>query len=88
MVPLPLLGWRELSVTQDPVLLAKLIAALEDAGLPHRLRTQALGHADRRSGLLGAVGEDPRYAVLSQLYVKKGDFDRASRLWAEVRRGS
>ena len=53
MLLLPLFGWRELTVTQDMGMLSRITAALEQGGVPYRVRSQNMGHDNRRSGLLG-----------------------------------
>ena len=86
MALLTLFGWRELTITQDPVQLSRITAALEQAGLSYRVKTQNMGHSNRRDGLLGSLGEDPRYSVLYQLFVRKADLEQAAHLCASSRR--
>ena len=82
MLLLPLFGWRELTVTQDMGMLSRITAALEQGGVPYRVRSQNMGHDNRRSGLLGSFGENPQYSLLHQLFVRKADLERAAHLCA------
>ncbi len=74
--------WHEVLVTDDETRYTQCAAALRGADIPCRAKTQALGHATRRSGTLGALGEDPAHSTLYQLFVKAPDLERAKRLCA------
>ena len=86
MLLLPLFGWRELTVTQDMGMLSRITAALEQGGVPYRVRSQNMGHDNRRSGLLGSIGENHQYSLLHQLFVRKADLERAAYLCASAHR--
>lgn len=69
--------WAELLITQDSVQFAEVCTKLTNSGIAFREKVQHLGHSTRRSGLMGSVGENARYANMYQIYVKKADLDRA-----------
>lgn len=49
----------------------KSIAALEEAHIPYRQKGQHMNHGTRRAGRVGTLGENTRYSVLYQIFVKK-----------------
>lgn len=69
--------WVELWITQDSVQFAEVCAKLAHSGIAFREKIQHLGHSTRRSGLIGSIGENARYANMYQIYVKKADLERA-----------
>lgn len=81
-----LLGWRELTITQDLEHLSRMTAALGQGGIPYRVRSQNMGSGNRRDGFLGSIGEDLRYTVLYQLFVRKSDLGQAAFLCASAQR--
>lgn len=72
--------WREAVVTGDETRYIQCATALREAGIPYRGKTQGMGHANRRSGDLGALGENPAHSYLYQLFVKKADLERAKHI--------
>ncbi len=69
--------WVELEVTNDQERFFKSIAALEEAHIPYRQEGQHMNHGTRRAGRVGTLGENTRYSVLYQIFVKKEDLDKA-----------
>lgn len=77
--------WVELIITQDSERFIKVRMLLQNAGIVYRENLQNIGHGNRRNGHIGALGENPSYANLYQIYVKKTDAQQAkaviSRNW-------
>lgn len=69
--------WVELMITQDNQKFVNTCTALDNAGIPYRDKMQYIGHGTRRNGQIGALGENPKHANLYQIFVKKGDAERA-----------
>ena len=69
--------WVELLITQDNQKFVNTCTALDNAGIPYRDKMQYIGHGTRRNGRIGALGENPKHANLYQIFVKKGDAERA-----------
>ncbi len=69
--------WKELLITQQIEKYVRAIALLKDAGIAYRESMQNMGHGSRRSGQIGALGENVSDSVLYQIYVKKADMERA-----------
>ena len=69
--------WVEQEVTNDQERFFKSIAALEEAHIPYRQEGQHMNHGTRRAGRVGTLGENTRYSVLYQIFVKKADFPKA-----------
>ena len=67
----------ELLITFDAALYGRCTDALVAAGIPYRVRTQYTGHANRRSGMWAAVGENPDCSVSYRVYVARKDLEWA-----------
>ena len=69
--------WSEVLITQDIEKFVKARSALDTAGIDYKDKLQNLGHATRRSGQIGSLGENSSCSSLCQLFVKKTDVERA-----------
>ena len=69
--------WAELIITQDSVQFAEVCTKLLNAGIPYKERVQHMGHSNRRTGLIGSLGENAMYSTMYYLYVKKADLEKA-----------
>ena len=72
--------WIELIITQDSGYFAKVTTLLKDNGIEYRDEIQNIGHANRRHGQFGALGENSGSSSLYQIYVKKTDYASAKTL--------
>lgn len=72
--------WTELEITREADRYARLIRILEEANLPYKETVQHLGHENRRGGRIGGLGENPRYTILYQVFVRKKDLEQAQYL--------
>ena len=69
--------WVELFITQENEKFVNVSMLLENAGIEYKEKIQNIGHSNRRSGYLGSLGENPRYANMYQVFVKKTDVEKA-----------
>lgn len=76
--------WQEVLVTSDETRYIQCAAALREAGVPCRGKTQGMGHADRRGGDLGALGEDRAHSYLYQIFVRKADLARSKHICSHL----
>lgn len=72
--------WREAVVTGDETRYLQCATALREAGILYRVKTQGVGHANRRSGDLGALGESQAHSYLYQIFVKKAELERSKHI--------
>lgn len=72
--------WTELELTTDLERYSHIISVLEEARIPFKEQIQNMGHNTRRMGTLGVIGELQRYSTLYQVFVKKGDLQKAKYL--------
>ncbi len=77
--------WCELTITNDEDRYIKIMGALEAAGVQCRVKVQNIGHGNRRTGSLGALGENRRYVCIYQIYVQKTHIERAKLICCRVR---
>lgn len=70
----------ELLATHDLSILSNHLTALNKAGIKYNVKSVTLGHATRRDGLIGAIGESPLYSSLYYVYVSKCDLSDAMKV--------
>lgn len=74
--------WAELIITQDSGYFARVSTLLADNGIAYKDKIQNIGHGNRRHGQSGALGENPGYSNLYQIFVRKTDITNAKALIA------
>ena len=70
----------ELLVTHDLSFLLNRLTALNKAGIKYNVKSVTLGHATRKDGLIGAIGESQLYSSLYYVYVSKRDLNVAMKV--------
>lgn len=76
-------SWKELFMTFDVRAYDRLAQTLEKAGIPYRVKTHYSGNANRRTGMIGSLGERPEFETQYRILVKKRDYERARHLWQQ-----
>ena len=72
-----LFGWRELTITNDLSVHMHTADKLTEAGIPFRESVQNTCHRSRHRGTISGLGQNPQYAQLYPVFVKKRDLEEA-----------
>ena len=72
--------WTELTTTLNPSTYFFITESLKNAHIPYKTKASNIGHGNRRTGIMGSIGEQVEFETQYYIFVEKANVEYAKHI--------